>query len=84
MSPGILLIKTVPPTVRREGGRQRQSVGRRKSEREREYSKNEEQQNPDSEISLRETGHIERINRERRRESANGELRGSNLVNTVA
>lgn len=36
MSPGILLIKTVPPTVRRGGGRQRQSVGRRKSERERE------------------------------------------------
>lgn len=85
MSPGILLIKTVPPTVRREGGdndRVREEE-ERKTEREREYSKNEEQQNPDSEISLRETGHIERINRETWGK-CNGELRGSNLVNTVA
>lgn len=81
MSPGILLIKTILQTENSDG--ETKTDIKCKEERERVYSKNQEQQNPDSEISLRETGRIERINSEKRGK-CNGELRGSNLVNTVA
>lgn len=46
-----------------EGETKRDTKG--KEERDRAYSKNQEQQKPDSEISLRETGHAERMNREK-------------------
>ena len=76
MSPGILLIKTILQREKKEG--------ETKTDTEREsIVKNQEQQKPDSEISLWETGHIERINRETRGKCSR-EHRGSNLVNTVA
>ncbi len=81
MSPGILLIKMTLQTEKREGQTKRDI--KCKEERESVYSKNQVQQKPDSEISLQETGHTERINREERGK-CDGELRGSNLVNTVA
>lgn len=62
MSPGILLIKRILWSKKGEGGGETKRDVKRQRRRDR--VKNQELQKPDSEISLRETGHTERMNKE--------------------